>query len=64
MVNTENISMELAKELAFTEEEIKELTEARNKYKREIYNDDGTFYATSDKQTVLNEPIVKLEIGK
>ena len=31
MVNTENISMELAKELAFTEEEIKELTEARNK---------------------------------
>ncbi len=31
MVNTENISMELAKELAFAEEEIKELTEARNK---------------------------------
>lgn len=31
MVNTENISMEVAKELAFTEEEIKELTEARNK---------------------------------
>ncbi len=31
MVNTENISMELAKELAFTEEEIKELREARNK---------------------------------
>lgn len=31
MVNTENISMELAKELAFTEEEIKELTEARKK---------------------------------
>ncbi len=24
----------------------------------------GTFYATSDKQSVLNEPIVKLEIGK
>lgn len=31
MVNTENISIELAKELAFTEEEIKELTEARKK---------------------------------
>ena len=31
MVNTDNISIELAKELAFTEEEIKELTEGRKK---------------------------------
>ena len=31
MVNTDNISKELAKELAFTEEEIEELIEGRNK---------------------------------
>ncbi|MBO4375552.1 MAG: hypothetical protein J5829_10655 [Lachnospiraceae bacterium] len=31
MVNTDNLSVELAKELAFTEEEIREIAEGRKK---------------------------------